>query len=55
MTREQAVAELVELHVKDGDTEIAHWLADRILKDLLVSLGYEDVVREYEKVDKWYA
>lgn len=38
-----------------GDIEIAHIEADGVLKALLNSLGYEDVVKEWEKVEKWYA
>jgi hypothetical protein len=38
-----------------GDTEIAHGDADDLLCDLLIELGYYDVVNEYNKIDKWYA
>lgn len=54
MTREQAIAELIKLQ-EPGDTEAAHSLADEVLCKLLRALGYADVIREYEKVDKWYA
>jgi len=39
----------------NGDTEIAHCNADDYLCELLIGLGLQDVVDEYEKVDKWYA
>lgn len=38
-----------------GDTEIQHFGADFLLCELLIFLGYSDVVLEYEKVNKWYA
>lgn len=37
------------------DEEFAHMKADKILCDLLVELGYEKVVVEYNKVGKWYS
>lgn len=37
------------------DKEAAHSQADKILCDLLNSLGYDDVVKEFEKLEKWYA
>ena len=54
MTREQAIDELKKLQ-EPGDTEAAHGDADDVLCRLLSSLGYQDVVDEWEKVDKWYA
>ena len=37
------------------DTESAHIEADEALCGLLIELGYQDVVEEYNKVRKWYA
>ena len=37
------------------DTEAAHTEADRLLKELLVELGYKKVVEVYMQVPKWYA
>jgi hypothetical protein len=54
MSREQAMARLKELQ-NNGDTEAAHGYADDVLCALLRSLGYDDVVDEWDKVDKWYA
>lgn len=54
MTREHAIAELKKLQ-ELGDTEAAHSDADEVLCKLLSALGYQDVVDEWEKVDKWYA
>lgn len=42
--------------VKDhGDTEQSHMDADKILCDLLVALGHEEIVKEYHTIEKWYA
>ena len=38
-----------------GDPEKAHGNADDVLCELLKRLGYDDVVDEWEKVEKWYA
>lgn len=54
MTKEKAIERLRELQA-DGDQENGHIEADDILCELLVSLGYEDVVKEYHKIGKWYA
>ena len=34
---------------------MAHAHADDVLTELLISLGYQDVVDKYEKIDKWFA
>lgn len=54
MTRDEAIARLRECQT-NGDTEIDHRDADAVLCELLTTLGYEDVVAEYDKVDKWFA
>jgi len=54
MTREEAIAKLKEAQ-HGGDTEDDHYQADLIICALLSALGYDDVVTEYHKVDKWYA
>lgn len=54
MTREEAVERLRALH-GDTDIEIAHGEADDVLCELLMSLGYNDVVSAWEAVEKWYA
>ena len=56
MTREEAIKALQEIHQDESwDIEAAHDIADDVLCDLLISLGYEDVVKEWEEVPKWYA
>lgn len=54
MDREKALARLKELQ-HDGDTEAAHGYADDVICALLRSLGYDDVVEAWDKIDKWYA
>ena len=54
MTREEALETLKAL-AKDDDTEVAHIDADGVLCQLLLTLGYGDVVDEYHRVGKWYA
>ena len=38
-----------------GDPEMAHSEADDLLVKLLKELGFEKLVKEYEKVPKWYS
>ena len=38
-----------------GDTEYQHRDADDILCEVLYQIGLHELVREYKKVDKWYA
>lgn len=52
--RQQAIASLKEWQ-KMKDPEPAHAHADKVLCDLLIQLGYGDVVAEWHKVEKWYA
>lgn len=54
MTKEKAI-ELLKHAEQNYDTEAAHAIADAILCELLISLGHQDVVSEYNKVEKWYA
>jgi hypothetical protein len=54
MTREEAIT-MLKGEQTNTDTENAHGSADDVLCALLVTLGYEDVVTEYHKVEKWYA
>lgn len=55
MDRETAIEQLKSCQAPDGDEEYAHGEADKILCELLNSLGYQDVVEEWVKVPKWYA
>lgn len=58
MTADEAIKKLAKIHDRDWlelDEEADHQEADRILCDLLMSLGYGAVVSEWLKVQKWYA
>lgn len=37
------------------DSEKAHVDADNVLRELLQELGFEEVVVEFDKIEKWYA
>lgn len=54
MTKDEAIKALRSAG-EIGDVEIAHSHADTILCMFLISLGYADVVGEYESIEKWYA
>ena len=45
--------EWVEEHGKD--TEAAHIDADYILSELLIDLGFEELIAAYRAIEKWYA
>jgi hypothetical protein len=57
VTGAEAKARLIELQTVpgDGDPEAAHAEADDVLCQLLYEIGYDDVVREWHKIPKWYA
>lgn len=39
---------------KNGDPEIDHVEADNILCEIIAQLGYPEIVKEYDKIDKLY-
>lgn len=41
--------------VEEDDIEVAHYLADEVMCDLLESLGYVEIVEEFNSIHKWYA
>lgn len=53
-TEEKALEKLKRAQAHD-DPELAHVLADDVLCELLSNLGYSDVVKEFKKVERWYA
>lgn len=55
MDRSQAITELKALVANGVPEDTAHRTADGIMTDLLVSLGYSDVVDAWEDVPKWYS
>lgn len=54
MNAQEAIWLLDEI-AKSGDTEAAHRNADKVLCALLKTMGFDDVVEAWEKVEKWYA
>lgn len=52
--REHAISRLKAAQ-ESGDTECAHIEADDALCELLIDLGFKDVVDEWEKIHKWFA
>ena len=53
MKRKEAIDQLREIQ-EISDLKVAHRLAGDVLCRLLHSLGYGDLVAEYNKVRKWY-
>lgn len=41
--------------INNDDPEAAHYIADDILCDVLIELGYENLVDLFYEVPKWYA
>lgn len=54
MQYDTALKRMKELQVQ-GDPEAAHSEADNILCELLIELGYAEIIEEWKKVAKWYA
>ena len=56
MTRETAIAALeVCRQLAETDPELAHVEADDVLRALLTSLGFADVVEAYDRAINWFA
>lgn len=53
MSEDEAIQILKEC--QGDDPETGHIEADKVLCDLLISLGYQEVVNEWENVRKWYS
>lgn len=53
MTKKEVLKKLLECH-EIVDPKTAHEEADKVLCEFLISLGYDDVVAEFDKVYKWY-
>jgi hypothetical protein len=43
------------IECKNYESEQGHIEADSILCELLIELGYKDIVETFEKLDKWYS
>lgn len=55
ITEEQKWINYIKEYCFSGDTEVDHSEADKALILFLNSLGYTKIVKEWEKVKKWYA
>ena len=58
LTKEQKdkfIKELKELSKNDNAIEINHITADNILCEVLRLLDCDEIVKEYDKISKWYA
>lgn len=54
MNEIEAIKKLKEIQ-KNSDTEVSHRQADTVLTKFLECLGYKEVVKEFYKIEKWYA
>lgn len=54
-SQEQEIIEKLNKLAESSDYESAHVEADGILCEVLIDLGYIDIVRAYGEVGKWYA
>lgn len=52
--QQEYIDRLIELQ-QGNDPECDHPSADGILCEILEKLGYGNIVKEYDKIDKWYA
>lgn len=52
--QQEYIDRLIELQ-QGNDPECNHSAADGILCEILEKLGYGNIVKEYDKIDKWYA
>lgn len=53
MTKDEALKELHDC--LRMETETAHSWADQVLCKFLEAQGYDDLVKEYNKIEKWFA
>lgn len=53
--RDANFAEDMRYFASSKDTEIAHYNADCLLCDILLSHGYSETVKVFEEMNKWYA
>ncbi|MBS9405627.1 hypothetical protein KG088_18725 [Halomonas sp. TRM85114] len=66
MDRKEAIQQLIAIENKPAEynawlqepivnVQEQHEEADEVLCKLLISLGYDDVVDAYRRIEKWYA
>ena len=54
INRQEYIEKLRKLN-ELNNTETEHILADDLLVEILIKLGYQDIVDEYERINKWYS
>lgn len=54
LKRQKFIDKLNEV-AQSQDYEMAHSVADDILCEALIALGYEDIVDAWDEVGKWYS
>lgn len=53
---DEYLLKMKEIGEKYGnDEEVCHGLADDLLCQILIDLGYKEIADEFEKLPKWYA
>jgi len=52
---DNSILEAMKALEHNGDTESAHYEADRLLCQQLNELGYSRLVDAYNQIKKWYA
>lgn len=56
MQKDEAVKKMKLINEKFGnDKEMCHCEADDLLVEVLESLGYDELIKEYYVTEKWYA
>jgi hypothetical protein len=53
--KEKEAVDYIKIYCHSEDIEGNHLDADRKLRDFLLELGYNYLVNEWDKVNKWYA
>ncbi len=53
MTNVEAIKRMKKARLRDH--EDAHSDADEILCELLISLGFKELIEIYNEIDKWYS
>jgi hypothetical protein len=54
MTKKEAIDKLRKLQ-ESNDPEVAHELADSMLCEALITLGWAEVITEYLRIKRWFA
>lgn len=55
ITPKEAADRMAKIWINRGDIEADHWAADTLLLEVLLELGYVDLVEGFNKLPKWYA